>query len=109
MFVYDIEESEKEELIKNARKRYLQSIVEKEGAQQAYYNIVHDVVMWNLSEKEIFEGTEVIISFSDGDVKCIYECTYKGEIMYRPYTVKGKLYKSTESTNWGMWKYMRAV
>lgn len=109
MFMWEIEDSESQKLIKWAREKYLKCLIDKEAAEEGYYEIVSSVIGKKLLEKRIVPGMTTEINFADGTCKCIYEGLRRGKIYYRPFTKKGKPYKSCDNTSWDMWEHITRI
>lgn len=109
MYLWNIEDEESIQLIKWAREKYLRSMLETEGAEEAYYEIVHSFVSTKLIERRIISGIMVEIAFSNSTCKCIYEGVQRGKIIYRDFTKKGKPYKTKNTTSWDMWEHIKRV
>ena len=109
MYLWEIENEEGEVLIKWAREKYLHSILERDAAEQSYYDIVRTVITSKLLDKRIVSGKIVEIDFADGVCKCCYRGVSRGKIKYSLFTTKGKPGKTTQTTDWTMYEHMELL
>jgi hypothetical protein len=109
LYSWEIEEDELESFIKEARKRYLKSVLDKEIAENTYYEIIKNLVTKKLGAQGIGLGTQINISFDDEECPCVFRGINRGKIKFTEFTKKKKLCKRISLTDWDMWEHIQKI